>query len=185
MQVSITARHTQLTGAMKGRVEERVQKLERLMDPPLSASVVLSVEKYRHSAELTLQANGLTFHGADVTNDLYTAIDGAVDKVRRQIEKHKNRSMSARVRERKRLADAEASPTDEDEPPGLARLGEAPPVVKTSRVPIKPMTVEEATLQLIAQGFRFFVFRNAVTEEVNVVYRLEDGQIGLVAPARD
>ncbi len=195
MHVAITARHTHLTESMKGHVEERILKLERLLDPPVSANVVLSVEKYRQSAELTLQGNGFTFHGAGVTDDLYVAVDRAVDKVRRQIEKHKDRFVSARVRENKRRSEtAKLQVTDsddhtetafeEDEPAALARLGQAPPVVKTHPVSFKPMSVEEATLQLIAKEYQFFVFQNASTEEMNVVYLLDNGGMGLIVPAR-
>jgi putative sigma-54 modulation protein len=194
MQVAITARHIQLTQALKERVEERVRKLERLLDPPVSANVVLSVEKYRQSAEITLQGNGVAFHGAGVTDDLYTAIEAVVEKLRRQIEKHKVRSVSARVRERQRHSEAvkskgaaaEVQEEEEVEPEKETppRPGQTPPVAKTSSVPIKPMSVEEATLQLLSKGYQFFVFRNALTEEINVVYLLEDGEIGLIAPDR-
>lgn len=195
MQVAITARHIELTEAMKAHVEERLQKLERLVDPVVSASIVLSVEKYRHSAEITLQGNGFNFHGADVTGDLYAAVDNVVDKLRRQIERQKARASSAKVRQGKRLAEAvksqpepsearEGTVPEEEDPGSPPRRGEAPPVVKTSNVPIKPMTVAEASLQLLSKGYKFFVFRNALTEEINVVYLLEDGQIGLITPVR-
>lgn len=193
MQVGITARHTNLTEALKEYIEDRMQRLEHFVDPPASAHVVLAVEKYRQSAEITLQGNGFTFHGTDETDDLYTAVDNAVDKVRRQIEKHKTRNFKGRVRERQLQSEAAKSQPESSEPPeersyeeeeqvDLARLGEAPPVVKTTPVSIKPMSVEEATLQLLSRDTRFFVFRNASTDEINVVYPLEDGQIGLIIP---
>jgi putative sigma-54 modulation protein len=193
MQVGITARHTNLTEALKEYVEERVRRLEHLVDPVASAHVVLAVEKYRQSAEITIQGNGFSFHGTDETDDLYTAVDNAVDKLRRQIEKRKTRNSKGRVRESKLHSEAAKSQPETSEPPeersfeedeqvDLTRLSEPPPVVKTTPLSIKPMSVEEATLQLLSRDTSFFVFQNALTEEINVVYLLEDGQIGLIIP---
>ena len=123
MQVAITARHIQLTQAMKEHVEERVERLERLLDPPVSANVVLLVEKHRQTAELTLHGNGAKFHGEDVAHDLYVAIDNSVEKVRRQIEKHKDRTGSERIRENQKQSEAAKSQPEtggepvEDTPP--------------------------------------------------------------------
>ena len=188
MQVKITARHTHLTDALRNHVEERVQKLARLLDSAISANVVLSIEKYRQGAEITLHGNGFKFHGEDVTNDLYIAVDNTVDKLRRQIEKHKTRRGSNRIRENQRESEATKSQpammekTFKEEPDEPHPSGKAPPVAKTAHVPIKPMSIEEATLQLSAQNHQFFVFRNSKTEEINIVHRLRDGQIGLIAP---
>ena len=118
MQVAITARHIQLTQAMKEHVEERVERLERLLDPPVSANVVLLVEKHRQTAELTLHGNGAKFHGEDVAHDLYVAIDNSVEKVRRQIEKHKDRTGSERIRENQKQSEAAKSQPETGGAPG-------------------------------------------------------------------
>ncbi|MFQ5914019.1 MAG: ribosome hibernation-promoting factor, HPF/YfiA family [Nitrospinota bacterium] len=193
MHVAITARHIHLTQALKERAEERVQRLERLLDPPVSANVVLSVQKYRQLAEITLQGNGFTLHGAGVTDDLYTAIDNAVEKLRRQIEKHRVRFVSGKIREKQRHSEAVKSrqkvaqepgeeASEEETPVEPAQPGGVPAVGKTSRIPVTPMSVEEATHQLISKDYNFFLFQNALTEEINVVYLLGNGEIGLIAP---
>ncbi len=118
MRVAITARHIQLSDAMKEHVEERVGRLERLLAPPVSANVVLLVENYRQTAELTLHGNGAKFHGEDVAHDIYVAIDNSVEKVRRQIEKHKDRIGSDRIRENQKQSEAAKSQPETGGEPG-------------------------------------------------------------------
>ncbi len=127
MQVAITARHIQLFEAMKEHVEERVGRLERLLAPPVSANVVLLVENYRQTAELTLHGNRVKFHGEDVAHDLFVAIDNSVEKVRRQIEKHKDRIGSERIRENQKQSEtAKSQPKTEGEPGENAPSDEKP-----------------------------------------------------------
>ena len=118
MQVAITALHIQLFEAMKEHVEERFGKLELLLPPPVSANVVLLVENYRQTAELTLHGNRVKFHGEDVAHDLFVAIDNSVERVRRQIEKHKDRIGSKRIRENQKQSEAAKSQPETEGEPG-------------------------------------------------------------------
>ena len=116
--MAITARYIQLFEAMKEHVEERFGRLELLLPPPVSANVVLLVENYGQTAELTLHGNRVKFHGEDVAHDLFVAIDNSVERVRRQIEKHKDRIGSKRIRENQKQSEAAKSQPETEGEPG-------------------------------------------------------------------
>ena len=133
----------------------------------------LVVDGDRHRAEVTIPLDGIVLRGEEETGDMYVSIDNVIEKMERQIEKYKSRidyklkhgSIRDLVPENEKTADEEF-----------------PRVVRTKRFAIKPMPVEEAIMQMNLIGHSFFVFRNAETEEVNVVYARKDGNYGLIEP---
>ena len=128
------------------------------------AQVTMSVEKDTHRIEVTIPVHGMILRGEESTNDMYASIDQVVDKLEKQIGKYKGR-----ILKRGKAADGQWAPKEEQE-----ELS-APEVVKTKRFAFKPMDVEEAILQMNLLGHSFFVFANAETEQVNVVYKRKDG----------
>ena len=171
MQILLTGRNLAITQALRRYAEEKVGRLQKYLEQITSAHIVLSVEKYRQIAEVTLRVRDLTIRGEESTTDMYSSIDLVVEKLERQLQKYKGKILHHASRSNKMFGGKTSGPEEE-----------APPVVKTKRFAIKPATVDEAILQMDLLGHNFFVFRNAQTDEINVLYRRQDGNYGLIEP---
>jgi putative sigma-54 modulation protein len=164
------------------------RKLEGLhLDYPkiIEAHVILEVVKYRHSAEVILVcSNHITIEAREETNDMYAAIDAAVDKICRQMRKYKTRLMK-KHRPRHDIVHHLEEHVLEPEPVQLdgEEDGAHHPVVKSERYPVKPMFVDEAVLQLEMSTKQFLVFLNARSSRMNVLYRRKSGDFGLIEPS--
>ncbi len=172
MRLSVKGRNLEITEPLRRYAEEKVQRLTKYLEHIVTANVVLAVEKHRQIAEVTLRVRDLTIRAEESTADLYSAIDLVTEKLERQILRYKER-IANRAAAR---GGAEARPAG-----GAIAEGE-PRVVKTKRFAVKPAEVDEAILQMDLLGHSFYVFRNARTDEVNVVYRRKDGHYGLIEP---
>ena len=169
----------QITDSLKRYAEKRVGKLKKYFDIPLSAQVLMAVEKDRHIVEVTVPLDGMLLRGEEETGDMYSSIDLVVEKLEKQVEKFKTR-IARRIKQadnRQPLLTAGINVPEED-----IRAEGKPSIVKIKRFPIKPMDPEEAVMQMNLIGHDFFVFTNARTERVNVVYRRKDGDYGLIEP---
>jgi len=173
MQLSVTARNLEITPALRSYAEEKLTRLTKYLEHIVTGHVVLSVNKHRQTAEVTLRVRDLTIRAEEESDDLYSSIDLVVEKLERQILRYKERIMThgARNTLRGNRASAEA-PSPEEEPR----------VVKTKRFAVKPAPLDEAIMQMNLLGHNFYVFRNSATEEVNVLYRRRDGHYGLIEP---
>ena len=130
--------------------------------------------KGRHIVEVTVSINGILLRGEESTMDMYTSIDLVVEKLERQIEKHKTKL----ARKFRQVSFKEAVVEEIKEAPEVEDFQ----VVKTKRFAVKPMDIQEAIMQMNLINHDFFVFRDAKTEAVNVVYRRKDGKYGLIDP---
>jgi putative sigma-54 modulation protein len=173
MQLSVKGRNLEITDALRQYAEEKLGRLRKYFEHIVTAAVVLSVEKHRHIAEVTLRVRELTIRAEESTPDLYSSIDLVAEKLERQILRYKERIVGHAPRPAAREA-------RETEAAGAAE--EEPRVVKTKRFAMKPAEVDEAILQMDLLGHSFYVFRNARTDEVNVLYRRRDGNYGLIEP---
>jgi putative sigma-54 modulation protein len=181
MQILVTFRHVDPTPALKAYAEEKLERVKKYLRRPVDAHVILSVSKERHVAEITLQADHVTMFAQETTHDLYSAIDLAIDKLEHQAQKlHEKR------RHHKGATNARGARTAEVTTSVLAAdrrgPGGAPEVIRTQRVPAKPMSVEEAVEQLAASSDEFLVFTNASNQLLAVLYRRKDGNYGLIEP---
>ncbi len=171
MRIMVTARHFDLDPALKAYVEEKVQHLTRYFDRIDEAHVVLESEGHRRIADVTVHASRVIVSSEQEADDMRSAIDRAMDKVERQIRRHKDR-----IRNRKgAIPTAEAARELDGTAPmnvgiGSEQLGES------------PMTPEQALESLDELGVGFLVFLNSETGTVNVIYRRDDGDFGLVEP---
>jgi putative sigma-54 modulation protein len=179
--VKVTGRHLQITDAINDHVTRRIEGLHLDYPKIIEAHVILEVEKYRHSAEVVLVcSNHITIEACEETHDMYLAIDSVVDKVGRQMRKYKTRLMR-KHRPRKDIVQhldehvLHAEPTEHEEHHEHA-------VVSTERLPVKPMFVDEAVLQLEMSHRQFLVFLNARSSHVSVLYRRKSGDFGLIEP---
>ncbi|MDF2672341.1 MAG: raiA [Clostridiales bacterium] len=172
MKFMITGKNIALTDALKNTVEKKLGKLEKYFNPEVEIHATLSVQKTRQIIEVTIPFNGILLRGEESTTDMYSSIDNVVDKLEKQIMKHRTR-LERRTHEGSlRLMNVPSEVVEEDEPQ----------VVRTKRFAVKPMDADEAVLQMDLLGHDFFVFRNADSNEVNVVYKRKDGNYGLIEP---
>jgi putative sigma-54 modulation protein len=173
MKTTVTGRHVEITPSLRAHVEERLDHLARYSGRPTEASVVLTVEKYRHQAEVTLNMDGVLIQARDETSEMYASIDQAAAKIERQIKKYKERQQGRRQRHPPAPVNGEAL-----EPATTA----VPLVVERPR--LDAMTPEQAASALGDGQAPFVVFRRAGTDDVNVVYRKADGSVAWIDPAR-
>ncbi|HSH37396.1 MAG TPA: ribosome-associated translation inhibitor RaiA [Chthoniobacterales bacterium] len=189
--VRITGRHLTITPAINDYVTRRIESLHLDYPKIIEAHVILEVEKYRHSAEVILVcSNHITIEACEETNDMYAAIDAAVDKICRQMLKYKTRLMK-KHRPRHDIVHHLEEHILEPEPVDWSGNGNGDgedgdtngahhPVVRTERHPVKPMFIDEAVLQLQMSTRQFLVFMNARNSRVNVLYRRKSGEFGLI-----
>jgi putative sigma-54 modulation protein len=173
MLVTVTGKNVEVTPALRDYAEKKVAKINKFFEKsPIETKVTFSTERSKHKVDITVQVNGILLRGEEGTGDMYASIDGAIDKIERQVHKFKTR-INRKFREDNKVVVA-SSPQAEE----VA----APVIKRTKRFAIKPMSVEEAVMQMDLLGHDFYVFSNSDTEEVNVVYRRKDGNYGLIEP---
>ena len=172
MKVAIRGKNIEVTDALRAYIEKRLSKLTRYFDDELDAQAVLSVVKDKSTIELTCFVDKIVLRGVETNDDMYAAIDLVIDKIVRQIHKHKTRLAKRFKKQEAFHPEALAAPVEE----------ETIEVVKRKRFAVRPMDVEEAILQMNLLNNDFFVFYDPDFGGVNVVYRRKDGNYGLLAP---
>lgn len=173
MQVAVTFRHMDPSAPLRDYATEKVVKVKKYLEDPIECHVVLSVEKHRHAAEVTIVADGFKINGQETTGDMYSAIDIAVDRIEKQIKKYRDKLRQRPVRQ---------SPAAAELPGEEAELEESSRIIRTDSYRMKPMHPEEALLELEASEDDFIVFTNAESERISVLYRRRDGRFGLIEP---
>ncbi len=172
MKVKIVERHAGSSDTLRNYVLEKTNNLERYFDRIVSVDVVLAVEKERHVADMHAHlVNRKVLTAREESPDMYTSIDRAIDKLKRQLVKYKDQLTDVKDKGDRNAAAADVD-TDHRE------------IVRTDTYFPKPMTPEEAALQLDAIDKDFLVFINAETDEVNIIYHRHDGNYGLIEPRR-
>ena len=174
MEVKVFGKNLEVTDALRQYAEKKVGKIGKFFaqEPPV-AQVTFSIERGVHIVDITISINGLLLRGEEKSSDMYSSVDGAVEKIERQIHKYRTK-INRRLREENRII----SPT----PKGTEEVIAEPKIVRTKRFAIKPMHAQEAVMQMELLGHDFFVFFNSEMEEVNVVYKRKDGNYGLIEP---
>lgn len=173
MKLIISGKNINVTDSLRDKINKKLGKLDKFFSPDTEAHATMSVEKMRQILEVTILYNGILFRAEVANEDMYTCIDRAIEILEGQIRKNKTR-----LEKKLRYDTAE----DEDFKPDFSEEEQEFKVVRTKRFAIKPMTVEEAILQMNLLGHEFFMFSNAETNEVNVVYKRKSGNYGLIEP---
>jgi putative sigma-54 modulation protein len=178
MRVDITGRHVEITTPLRQLIDRRLAKLERLLnDSALSATVILTKEKYRHRSEIVMHARGdHTLRGLGEGNNWPLSLRAATGKIEQQAAKLKSKWGERKRRGSGPRIVAAAAIAPAEPAPGPAR------VVRARRYPVKPMSIEDAALQVEGTAENFLVFRNAETDAVSILYRRKDGNLGLIEP---
>ncbi|MDO5039495.1 ribosome-associated translation inhibitor RaiA [Clostridium sp.] len=172
MKVTVVTKNIELTPALKDMVEKKVSKLDKYFESDVNAKATLSVQKNRHRIEVAIPFNGILLRAEEMTEDMYKSIDKVEEKLERQIRKQ--RTKLARKHNNSLKFSELAADAQEDEHQGK--------VVKTKKFAVKPMDVEEAILQMELIGHNFFVYKDAETNEISVLYKRKDGDYGLLEP---
>jgi len=185
MKFNIRGENIQVTAALREYVEKKVGRLEKYFETPqpADAQVTMRVHRGEGTIEVTIPLGGVIIRAEETHEDLYAAIDLVVEKLERQIRKHKTKLMrklrigsaaKVIVRESQPVALALADVSDEED----VDIN----IVRTKRFNLKPMDAHEAVMQMDMLGHSFFVFQNSDTNDVSVVYRRNDGRYGLIEP---
>jgi putative sigma-54 modulation protein len=177
MRLDITGRHVDITPGIRQLIATRLARLERVLnDAAVSASIILTREKFRHRTELVVHAKGdHTLSAVGEGNGWPLSVRQAAEKVERQAGKLKSKwTEGKRQRGGSRVANA----------PAAAERAAAPPRrdVRRTRYAVKPMSVEDAALRVQSGPDTFVVFRNAETDAISIVHRRKDGSLGLIEP---
>jgi len=175
MKISVTFRNAEGENWQKEYVEERLGKLKKYIDNPVDARVILSVEKFRNAAEINLLANGLNVNSREEDKDMHMAIDNAIEKIERQLKKRKEkiRGFKAGLSRMDEVGGGESSGEEDDESPESK-------VVEIRKAVLKPMSIEDAVLEMEVSRNRFVIYRDLSTENVAVIYRRDDGKFALI-----
>ncbi len=176
MRINVTFRHVDSSDALREYAEQRLKKLKKYIDGPMDVNVVLSVEKFRNTAEVVISGDGVRAAAKEVQEDMKAAIDLVSDKIEKQLKRYREKLRSKRGAAQ---GSQQASMPVAEEAAAAVDPGE---VIVTEKMDIKPMSVEEAVAQLQVLDRDFLVFTNADTNQVNVVYWRKEGALGLIEP---
>lgn len=174
MQLIISGKNINVTDGLRSAVEDKLSKLERYFTPETEVHVTLSVEKERQKIEVTIPVKGNIIRAEQVSNDMYASIDLVEDVIERQLKKYKRK-----LAEHKQASAAFNAAFLDDA--GMDEE-EKITILRTKKFEMKPMDAEEACVQMELLGHTFFAFRNANTDEINVVYKRKGNSYGLIEP---
>ena len=171
MKTTIVARKMDLTDGMKEYVEKKLTKLDKIFDDDTEAKITMSVEKSRQKIEATIFSHNTIFRVEQITSDMYVTMDKIIDDMERQIRKHKTRLEKRLKKDAFTDMGVYDVPVDEEKEFNI---------IKTKSLTTKPMSNEEAILQMNLLGHSFFVFKNSENEQNNIVYKRKDGNYGII-----
>lgn len=179
MKIKIFGKNIEVTEGIRSAVEEKIGKLDKYFAEETRVDVTLSVNKNEQKVEVTIPVKGRIIRAEEISDDMYVSIDMVEETIERQLVKYKNKIIDKKKSIKEAFTETyiEADYEDEDE--------DQIKIKKTKRFGIKPMDLEEACVEMELLGHNFFVFLNAETEEVNVVYKRKGNTYGLIEPELD
>jgi len=178
MQIDITFKNMDSTDALKDYASKRLSKLDKYIDRPTEVHIVLSVEKRRHKADVTVSADGVVINAVEITEDMYAAIDMVMDKLERQLKKYKGK-----LQVKKTPSKPATSAPAETPAPGRAAPRKKPRVVQEKDYDVKPMSIDDAVDEMNAGKLDFILFRNTSSKRLNLLYKRPDGELALIEPS--
>ena len=175
MRFIISGKNIDVTPALRAQIEQKLGKLERYFTPSTEIIVTLSVEKARQKIEVTIPVKGNIIRSEQVSDDMYISIDLVEEVIERQLRKYKNKLIDKHQEGGYFQPEFMDEYIDDPEDDPIK-------IIRTKRFGMKPMFPEDACIQMELLGHNFYVFRNAETDEVNVVYKRNNGTYGLIEP---
>lgn len=173
MKITISGRNIEITDTLRKAITDKLSKLERYFTPDTEVNVTLSIEKERQKIEVTIPVRGRIIRSEQVSNDMYVSIDLVEEVIERQLRKYKTKI----VDKKQNAVNFQKAYIEND-----YLENEEISIVRTKRFDIKPMYPEDACVQMELLGHSFFVFMNADTDQVNVVYKRKGNTYGLIEP---
>ncbi|MBI5681760.1 MAG: ribosome-associated translation inhibitor RaiA [Deltaproteobacteria bacterium] len=175
MHTTVTFRHIESSDAIRRYAVQKSERVVKYLTEPIEVHWVLSVEKFRHIAAITITANGIAIKGEEQTEDMYAAIDLVMSKVEKQMRKYKeklkgHKTLSAATSGKLKTSKSESAESQ-------------PKIIIENRSSVKPMTLDEAVEQIVTMSNKFVVFADTHTDNINVLYKRKDGDYGLIETA--
>lgn len=189
MQFSVTFRHMEATDALKDYAKDRLDKIRKFLPDPIGMHVVMSTERHNHHIDVNLQLhNGFLIAGRETSDDMYSSIDKVTAKIERQVRRYKDKLRTHKgragfpplVAQHSILVEEEEARTESEEAASARAESQAPIVPKAEKFHASPMSPVDAIMQLNLLGEQFLVFRNDQSGQVNVIYRRDEGDYGLI-----
>ncbi len=172
MKISVTFRNGEGENWQKLYAEERIQKLKKYLDMPAETHIILSTEKFRHFAEINLSANGWNVNAKEEAKDMHLAVDGCIDKIEKQLKKQKEKIRDHKPKSIRHSEGKVAESEDEE--------STSSKIVETRKIVLKPMSLDEAVMEMEGNKARFIIYRDSSSENVSLVHRLDDGNYALI-----
>jgi len=172
MEIAVTFRHMEPSESIRSYAEEKISKINKYLDFPIEAHIVLAAEKFRRMVDVTVSVNGTIIKAMEETEDMYSAIDQVMDKIEIQVKRYRSKI-------RKRRSENRLNEETEE----IEELGLEEPSIEVEKLVAKPMDPEEAAMQFSMTQQDFMVFRNSRSSDINVIYRRKDGNFGLIEPS--
>jgi putative sigma-54 modulation protein len=172
MKISVTFRNGEGENWQKLYAEERIQKLKKYLDTPAETHIILSTEKFRNFTEINLSANGWNVNAKEEAKDMHLAVDGCIDKIEKQLKKQKEKT---REHKPKSIRHSEVKVAEGEEDESTSNK-----IVETRKIVLKPMSHDEAVMEMEGNKAHFIIYRDSSSENVSLVYRLDDGNYALI-----
>ena len=173
MKIKIFGKNIEVTEGIRSAVEEKIGKLDKYFAEETRVDVTLSVNKNEQKVEVTIPVKGRIIRAEEISDDMYVSIDLVLEVIERQVNKHKKKLIDKEQNAAYLQNSFVEEETDEDD---------EIKIVRSKRFAVKPMYPDDACIQMDLLGHNFYVFRNAETEEVNVVYKRKGNTYGLIEP---
>jgi putative sigma-54 modulation protein len=173
MKISVTFRNGEGENWQKVYAEEKLERMKKYLDAPAEAHIVISMEKFRNSTEINLSSNGWNINAKEEAKDMRVAIDRCVDKIEKQLKKQKEKIRQHKPKSIRR-AHEKSNVREAEEAAEVTKIKE------TRKVVLKPMSFDEAIMELEGSKDRFMIYRDSSTENISVVYRGDDGNYTLI-----
>ncbi len=178
MHTTVTFKKMDSSDSLKSYVQKKLDRFDKMLDSPAEANIVLAVEKFRHIAEITLNCDRVKIHAKEDSESMYSSIDALMDKVKTQIKKNKEKIRRHMSGNKRSIKDESAEFDLSDQHPDNIMAEQ----IIIEPIDYKPMDVEDAVVELNSGKQSFFVFNNARTEQLNVLYKHNNGKLGLIQP---
>jgi putative sigma-54 modulation protein len=173
MKISVTFRNGEGEKWQKVYAEERIQKLKKYLDTPAEAHIIVSMEKFRNFAEINLSANGWNINAKEEAKDMHLAVDGCIDKIEKQLKKQREKTREHKPRSIRHGKEKSAEGEETEE-------STANKIAETRKVVLKPMSLDEAVMEIEGTNDHFIIYRDSSSENVSLVYRRDDGNYALI-----
>jgi putative sigma-54 modulation protein len=173
MKISVTFRNGEGESWQKNYAEEKMQKLKKYLDTPAEAHIIVSMEKFRNATEINLSSNGWNINAKEEAKDMRIALDRCVDKIEKQLKKQREKIREHKPKSIRRSHEKSSAMEEADETTNNK-------VTETRKIILKPMSFDEAIMELEENNDRFIVYRDSSSENVSLIYRRDDGKYTLI-----